>query len=570
VALGSFCLVLHGHVPYVLRHGVWPHGEDWLYEAAAETYLPLLAAIDECEYMNGNPRLTVGLTPILLEQLSHEQFKRGFEHYLKDRSERARADRKDFSCAGESHFVGLADRWLQFYAKTGERFAQIDRDIPGAFAERAARGQVEILTSAATHAYLPLLYEDSCVRAQLRAGLSTSQCILGMRPTGLWLPECSYRPPGHWHPPIRWGAPRDRAGLEQLAADEGLTHFFVEHRLIEQSRSEWVNNNGWQKVDWEEAIKYARRGWRSPLEPVWVASDGGCPERTAAFGRDLRICEQVWSGSIGYPADGAYLEFHKRRGERRGLRYWRIVGHQIDLSGKEPYRPEHIAGKVYEHARHFCESVRQHLRDYHNQTGRHGVVVACFDAELFGHWWFEGPQFLRDVMLTLNADPEVEVCTAADYLERHPPDKAVALPEGSWGDGGDHRVWVNDKVNWMWEVEYRCEAQFGKLTYSLPWRERPELREILEKAGRELLLLQASDWLFVIARGQAVDYGIKRFIQHVGRFDCLADIAEKLTDDSGYLGKLTETERFEVRDADIHDVVFPKVDLNWWNLDAPA
>lgn len=566
MALGSFCLVLHGHLPYVLRHGVWPHGEDWLYEAAAETYLPLLAVLDECERMQGNPRLTLGLTPILLEQLAHDHFKTGFDHYLRERLERAQADRKEFQRAGEAHFAHLAELWTEFYHRTAAQFADIARDIPRAFALRQAHGSIEILTSAATHAYLPLLYEDSCVRAQLRAGVCTSQRVLGFAPTGIWLPECAYRPPGRWQPPIPWGVPRDRPGVEQLVADQGLTHFFVEHRLMEESRSEWVNNSGWQKVDWQEALKYPNRGWRSVHEPAWVSSDGGRPERTAAFARDPQICEQVWSGMIGYPADGLYLEFHKKHGERRGLRYWKVTDHRANLDAKQPYRPEDIAGKIYEHARHFCASVKRRLSDYRARTGRPGVVVACFDAELFGHWWFEGPRFLRDVILTLNAEPEVEVCTTAEYLERHPPDKAVALPEGSWADGGDHRVWVNDKVNWMWEVEYRCEALFGKLTYNLAWRQRPPVREMLEKAGRELLLLQASDWPFVIARGQAVDYGIKRFIQHVGRFECLADIAERLADDSGYLGKLSDTEQFEVADADIHDVVFPAIDLNWWNV----
>jgi 1,4-alpha-glucan branching enzyme len=170
------------------------------------------------------------------------------------------------------------------------------------------------------------------------------------------------------------------------------------------------------------------------------------------------------------------------------------------------------------------------------------------------------------VILTLNADPEIDLSTAASHLENHPPDKAVWLPEGSWGDGGDHRVWVNDRVGWMWDVEYRCEAIFGKLTYQLPWRERPELAEILMKAARELLLLQASDWPFVVARDQAVDYGIKRFMQHAGRFECVADIAEKLSDNSNYINQLTDVETFEIKDSEIHDVVFPTIDLEWWSV----
>jgi len=381
----------------------------------------------------------------------------------------------------------------------------------------------------------------------------------------MWLPEGAYRPEGVWTPPIPWGARGARAGLDEIIADEGGTHFFVESHVIEHGQSEWVNNGGWKKVGRDEACKYPGRGWRSIHEPVRVGGNGSAPGRTAAFARDEQVCKQVWSGFIGYPADGAYLEFHKKYGQRRGLRYWKVTDARLGLGDKAPYYPDDVAGKVHEHARHFCDKVKGRLLEHRRRTGRHGVVVACFDAELFGHWWFEGPRFLRDVMLNLNADSEVDLVTAEEFLRRRPPDKCVSLPEGSWGEGGDHRVWANEKVKWMWEIEYRCESLFGRLTYHLPWRQRPELRGLLEKAGRELLLLQASDWLFVVTRDQAVDYGIKRFMQHVSRFECLTDIVEKLASDSQYLGKLNEVEKFEIRDAEVHDIVFPSIDLNWWN-----
>ncbi|MEM6757551.1 MAG: 1,4-alpha-glucan branching protein domain-containing protein, partial [Planctomycetota bacterium] len=225
-------------------------------------------------------------------------------------------------------------------------------------------------------------------------------------------------------------------------------------------------------------------------------------------------------------------------------------------------------GKLHEHAQDFVNSVKDRLRAYRDRVGRPGVVVTTFDAELFGHWWFEGPQFLRDVMLTMHADPEINITTTQQYLDDTFVDKVVSLPEGSWGDGGDHRVWTNDQVNWMWDIEYRCEATFGRLTNQLKWRDgaNDEVKTLLEKAGRELLLLQASDWPFVIRRGQAVDYGIKRYMQHVARFETLCDLAEKVDSDSAYLGGLTEVERHEIKDADIHDVIFPTIDLDWWNM----
>ena len=561
MTIGSFCLVLHGHMPYVLRHGVWPHGEDWLYEAAAETYLPLLALIDECKYLHCDHQLTIGLTPILLEQLAHEDFKSGFYKYLINRANRARTDKADFKRNGKLQLAELAEQWNMLYNRLVEQFERIGRDIPKAFVEKMDRGLIQILTSSATHAYLPLLLEDSSVRAQVRAGLSSSQRILGYSPTGIWIPEGAYRPGGPWKSPIPWSKKDNRIGIGQILADEGLTHFFIENHLIENGRSYFQN------VEWQQHQYLSdQNNDQSVYEPMSVNIQGNGSPQPVAFVRNSKICRQVWCGFVGYPADGAYLEFHKRHGQRRGLRYWKVTDTQLGLDEKVPYCPANIPSKIYEHSQHFCHQIKKRLVEYYQNTGRHGIVVACFDAELFGHWWFEGPRFLRDVLLTLNADPEVQLCTPQTYLDKHPPDKLVSLSQGSWGEGGDHRVWANEKVNWMWQVEYRCEALFGKLTYHLPWRSQHALREILQKAARELLLLQASDWPFVISRGQATDYAIKRFMAHVTRFECLTDIAQELAGDLKYLSKLNRVQRFEIKDAEIHDVVFPKIDLNWWNM----
>jgi 1,4-alpha-glucan branching enzyme len=537
MAIGSFCIVLHGHMPYVLRHGVWPNGEDWLYEAAAETYLPLLSAIDRCACLNCNPKLTIGLTPVLLEQLADERFKEGFRVYLDDYLERSKNDRRQFEQNGQGHMAYLAGLWEQFYSKLSEQFKDMNYDIPAAFKQHVENGMVELLTSAATHGYMPLLLEDSSIHAQVRAGLNTSQRILGFRPKGMWLPEGAYRPAGNWSPVIPWGEPKQRTGIERLVEDEGVNHFFVDSHLIEGGN-----------------------GDASLHQPVWVKDTN-----VAAFARDPHICQQVWCKFVGYPANGKYLEFHKRHSNRRGLRYWKITDRKSDLGRKDLYYPDDIPGLIHEHVQHFCGQVKKRLYDYHSKTGKQGVVVACFDAELFGHWWFEGPRFLENVLLTLNADPDVDLCTAQDYLQSHPPERRTTLQAGSWGEGGDHRVWSNPELKWLWEMEYNCETLFGKLTYNLPWRTQPDLRKILEKAGRELLLLQASDWPFVISRRQAPEYGMKRFIQHVARFDVLTDIAERLAENPDYLRNLDEVQKLELKEIDLHDAIFPDIDLNWWN-----
>ena len=543
-AIGSFCLVLHGHMPYVLHHGEWPHGEDWLYEATAETYLPLLSTIEECCYLNAHPQMTIGLTPVLLEQLAHEHFKQGFKTYLHSRIEQATSDEQYFQKEGQPHLAWLASHWIKFYKDLLKQYRGIDYDIPAAFKKLAEEGAVELLTSAATHGYMPLLLEDSSIRAQLRAGMNSSERILGLRPKGIWLPEGAYRPAGNWAPAIEWGHPDWRRGIDELVAEEALTHFFVDDHMF----------NYGSGID-RQIIH----------QPVWVDGNGGRSPSMIAFARDPYICKQVWCGFVGYPADGVYLEFHKRHGRRRGLRYWKITDRKSDLGSKQYYYPDDVPGKIYEQSQHFCREVKHQLYEYQQQTGKKGVVVACFDAELFGHWWFEGPAFLKNVLLTLDADADVELQTAENYLKSHRPDQSVHLRAGSWGEGGDHRVWANEQLKWLWEIEYRCETLFGKLTYHLPWRTQPQLRDILQKAGRELLLLQASDWPFVITRRQAPDYGIKRFIQHVDRFDMLTETAERLAEDPNYLRGLNPVKKLQMKEADMRDVIFQNIDLNWWN-----
>jgi 1,4-alpha-glucan branching enzyme len=204
--------------------------------------------------------------------------------------------------------------------------------------------------------------------------------------------------------------------------------------------------------------------------------------------------------------------------------------------------------------------VRELLAEFKRRTGRTGVCVAPFDAELFGHWWFEGPEFLRNVIYTLSRDGQVELLTAEQALDRDPPDKVARLPEGSWGEHGNHSVWINDRTRWMWEMEYRAENRLLQLVHNLPWQADGRVRGMLERAGRELLLLQASDWPFIVHSGAAADYAIQRFAGHCTRFDRMCNIA------ADYAGgrEPGPIERVEVEEADLHDVIFPEISLGWW------
>jgi 1,4-alpha-glucan branching enzyme len=231
-----------------------------------------------------------------------------------------------------------------------------------------------------------------------------------------------------------------------------------------------------------------------------------------------------------------------------------------DLPGKEAYDPGAVAARIHENAQHFCRMVKEVLAEYHARTGRRGVCVAAFDAELFGHWWFEGPRFLRDVILTLAADGHVNNRTAQAALAAAPPDKVMRPLEGSWGRNGDHSVWLNDKTRWMWEVEHRAERDMVRQAQSLPWRTNHAVAHALAWAGRELLLLQASDWPFVVENGSAMDYGIKRFSGHATRFERALECAGRAAGGQS----LSAREAAQLAEMKEHDGILTDVDLNWW------
>ena len=560
---GGFCLVLHGHLPWVLHHGWWPHGEVWLYEAVAETWLPLLDMLKRCADEGVPAPITLGLTPILLEQLAHRRLRTGFPRWLADQDGHAARDESEFTARGDGHLAFLARSWRARFAWLQERFDAIGGDLPAAFARLDRAGSIEILTSNATHALMPLVLHDRSSRAQLRVGVAASEARLGFRPRGAWLPECAYRPAGPWTPPAVHGNARARAGVEEILAHEGISHFFVDAPLFSGARSEgMIGPLGFGKVGWDQAAWDGERAWRSVLEPHLVTSRGG-PGVVAALARHPEVSEQVWSGEVGYPGDGRYLEFHKKHNVD-GNRYWKVTGPGCDLGLKQAYQPDEVAAALYSHAQHFCATVRSVLRRHLDKTGRAGVVVAPFDAELFGHWWHEGTGFLREVFLALKDDPIVEACTVGGFLAAHPPDKVVALPEGTWGAGGDLRVWLNDELRWTWEAAYRAEERFLGALDALPWRVDAPIREALEAGARELLLLQASDWQFIVHTRGAVDYGYRRFGEHLARFDRALTVA------GARAGGVPDDDlsRLQLDEMRAHDGCFPLLDLEAWSPDA--
>ena len=540
-----FSLVLHSHIPYVLAHGNWPHGMDWLYEAAAETYMPLLDVFERLAGEGIVARTSVSFTPVLMEQLKDPGFARGFDEYLRMKIEIAVRDRDYFERTGNVALRPLTDFWETWYRKLLDDFhGRCHGDIIDAFRSLQDRGDIEVLTSAATHGYFPLLARDESVRQQVRQGRYTYRKYFGREARGFWIPECAYRPGYNWKSPVEDKAPYPRLGVDEILGQEGIGYFFVDAHLLKggEAKGVYLDRFPGLKLLWEKFKGSYKPTDELPHDPY--SSYLAYPSHVPFFARDDVSGSQVWSRNMGYPGDGAYLEFHKKHFPG-GMRYWRITSRDADLGLKEPYDPARTLERMEEHAGHFVSVIEETLK---GKTS--GSVVALYDTELFGHWWFEGPEWLYRVIKKLAAGP-IKPMTAGGCLDRLPPETVISLPEGSWGQGGFHWIWLNDDTSWIWKKIYRIEEAAAALTPRLARLDR----RILKQFFREKFLLESSDWPFLISTWSARDYAENRAAEHFERALTLAGWLEEgriLTDAEGSLLRVFETE-----DRLFEEVVLP-------------
>ena len=503
----DFVLALHSHLPYVLNHGRWPHGSDWLCEAALDTYLPLLERLRELSAEGTAAPVTIGFTPVLANQLASPAFAREMEEFFGQRL--AACDEAPAS------FGPLVEFWRARFNRLRELFRRIDANLVAAFRRLQEQGRLEIIGSAATHGYLPLLGRDESIRLQLAVGQHEHRRLFGVAPAGCWLPECAYRPRG------KWRGKKVRRGIEQHLADAGFRYFFTDAHLARAGSPLGAYGDiplGAERFDADRHDPGSplpaggrARAARSPYRAYRVSGRGVRPP-VAALVRDPRSSMQIWSRHQGYPGDEWYLEFHKIRWPG-GLKLWRVSGTNVDLGGKRPYEPPVAHERAAGHASHFVHLL-QSLAQQPADRGGSGIIVAPFDTELFGHWWFEGADFLAATYRALRGSGKdgVRPVTASQHLEAHAPGTALQLAEGSWGANGDHSMWLNERTAWTWERLWRLEDAF--------WDVAPEAlasaaaRPVLAQAARELLLAQASDWQFIISTGAVVDYAERRFTLH--------------------------------------------------------
>src|SRR5680860_599919 len=520
--IGAFTFVLHSHIPYARQAGMWPHGEEWIHEAIAETYLPMLNALYDLDEEGIDFRLTLSLTPILAEQLADPLIIEHFVHYAAERSAWAADDVQRYEESGDTALRDLARFYHHLYARSLTSFTdRFGKNVLGAFRTLQERGLIEISTSAATHGYLPLLSRDSSIHGQIATGVAAYERHFGTKPKAIWLPECAYRPA------ITEGS-EERPGIESFLADQGLQVFFSETHTVEggkpvgKAAGEVIGPYGEVKRRYSVALEPTEQPEpATTFNPYWVGDAAGL---VAVLARNNDSGQQVWSATHGYPGDFWYREFHKKDGVS-GLQYWRVGGAGLDLEFKPLYEPERAQEQAREHARHFASLVDQLLSGYASSSGEFGVISAAYDTELFGHWWFEGVDWLKEVLRLLALTDRIELTTASGIIKHHAPEEVLELPESSWGEGGGHFTWMNVDTKWMWPLIHGAELRMERLA-QLGVDQPGRFDAFLQQAARELLLLQSSDWPFLVTTGQAREYASERFVEHLERFNRIAAVVE--------------------------------------------
>jgi 1,4-alpha-glucan branching enzyme len=491
---------------------MWPFGEENIYQAIAEVYLPLLTLLDELADEQLDVAITLSITPILAEQLVDADIQQGFVTYCHDRMARLQTDIERFKHTEQAEPLALAQRYHSQYEQLVKRFVQrYKSNLITALRGHAEAGRLELVASAATHALLPLLLPEPWLKLQVELGVATFKRLFGQAPAGFWLPECGYRPAklinNQWH-----------QGLEATLEAQGIRYFFTEYHAIEVASSQSLAQQ--QAAQHQHARLHATPSPHAQDDTTTLTTHQAyrlANSALAFIARNNAASFQVWSASYGYPGDGAYREFHKSD-EQSGAKYWRLTDKTLGLGDKTWYQPDLAQAKVAEHAQHFVDLLLEQAQQPTglSSEGSAPIINVAFDTELFGHWWYEGTDWLKAVLKLLAQQPQLKVSTASAALAQQPPQQALALPECTWGEGGQFWVWQNQQTDWiaptLEALGNRLLTTFAKQRDTL--EANPLLQRVALQAIRELLIMQASDWPFLITTYQAKDYAIKRLEGH--------------------------------------------------------
>jgi 1,4-alpha-glucan branching enzyme len=569
----------------VLNHGKWPHGTDWLCEAAAECYIPILATLEKLQASGVPAKISMDFSPINLEQLADQRFVEIFSDYCDEKIMYAERDYHHFGHIGEKGMQPTTEFWREFYLDKKRRLIDhYDGNIVSGFRKLSDAGVLDAMTCGVTHGYFPLLLDDRHILAQLRIATQSHETHFGKKPRGVWLPECGYRPGYEWSPPagavdIQNRGPVLRKGIEELVAQVGLEYFFVDGHLIYGDTSiiaKEKKSTKKKKKEVETSLEERREkllkeghDLKSLAAIYSVKSTTSMLGRPAVsvFAREAKTAMQVWSSDHGYPGGGAYLDFSKKH--TSGLRYWRVTGSGVDIGDKKPYDPEATEKQLTHDAADFAKLIKAQLKEHDAPNEGLGIISAPFDTELFGHWWFEGPRFLGKVIERLAEKDAIVVTNCAEAIDiKTISHGTVTMPEGSWGFMGGHHVWMNQEVRWIWDKIYLLEDRwlktldYARASYdSLTEEVVPEaLFFMLEQAGREMLLLEASDWPFLITNKGADDYATLRVKEHAEALTLLLDTIDAFLNGEG----IDEDETARAEELAMIDSPFADLKLSAW------
>lgn len=521
----------------MIGHGRWPHGLEWLLEASLATYLPLVRLGRRLQERGHSGGLTISVSPILAEQLAHPVFASEFRAYLEERIRTSAEEEKRFEERGDGKLVSLARHWRQYYESALQfYFEELNGDLPGALQALADSGTIELATCGATHGYFPLLARDESIDLQVRLARHTHESRFGAPPHGMWLPEAAYRPAGWWQSPSD-GTRVLRPGIEEFLSRENIHYFLVDASLLAGGKIVGTYHDRMKKSPAPPRAEHAL-AHEAPLDTrrsYRAANAEGESSGVSFFVRDPATALQVWSKDRGYPGDPEYLEFHKKS-DGGGHRYWRVTGPDTDLGDKDVYHPAKAGARVRAHAEHFADLVRSALHGAPDGA----IVAAPFDAELFGHWWHEGIDWLEQVLLQLHEQGAPRPISLRDHEHRFIPREVVRLPEGSWGQGGQHHVWLNPQVEWTWKKIHPAEEEVWALVERARRSPSAPARRAATAALRQLLLLCASDWQFLMTTESAAEYAALRVNEHAAHALRFAALGRK-----ALAGKETEAEEWE-------------------------
>jgi 1,4-alpha-glucan branching enzyme len=517
---GSLALILHAHLPFV-RHPEHEHflEEDWFFEAVTESYIPLLRMMQRLVDDRVPFKLTFSITPTLCAMLQDKLLRQRYERHLDLLIDlTAREQRRN---RAHPKLRELADFYFELFSENRRLFVDEWKcGLLSVFRDLRNTGGLEIIASAATHGVLPILQQQAprAARAQVLIGRDVYVDLFGDGPNGFWLPECAYAP-----------------GLEALLQEANLR---------------------WFVLDAHGLLFGKPRPCRSIYAPCYT------PAGPAIFARDRDSSRQVWSAHEGYPGDPAYREFYRdvgfdlpmehlgpiARGSRKfsGVKYYRITGRGDE---KQLYDRSAAKNAAAKHASHFLEQRRQQIREI-SELGFDPIVVAPFDAELFGHWWFEGPLFLEEFIRQAARERDFSLTTPSEYLAAHPTQQIVEPAASTWGENGHLAVWLDPSNAWIYP-HLHVAAQKMSEAARIHTENCSRLADrMLKQLARELLLAQSSDWAFLMKTGTAREYATKRTIDHLARFNRLHDQFVTGDVDEDFL-----------RDCEWRDNPFP--DVNW-------